>query len=589
MLGGIAEVVAGLDAGAAEEVGGVEGFSADELEAEDLEGAGAGGDEEAVAGGFENLAGGAGAGGGGGLVDDEGGGGLVDGGAVPVGGGDGPGLHGADVVVDGEGGAGPVDPAVFLAELGGSGDEGFVLGDDGGVAGDEVVDGLRDEGSAELGDAGFEFAGGFVGVDGGAGDGDHAAGVDAGGHLDDGDAGFGVAVLDGAGDGGRASVAGEDGAVEIDPAETWEGQDLGGEDLAVGGGDEEVDIERLDEGDAVGGVDAFGLLDADAVVEGGLFDAAGDGDLLAALGAVGLGDEGDDGVGCFEEAQEGGEGEVAGAEHGQADGVGHGRGGPAGELGCRYGSGDGGRAGGQGFELAGDVFVGGIGTAALGFAEGGFDFLDFGLEGLEGFAFDVVDEELAVEVVGFVLDGAAEEVFGVDVDVAAFEVEGTDADALGAVDGAVDAGEGEAAFFLVEAAVALGDLGVDEDEFLVFLGGVGGDVEDEELEGEADLVGGEADAPGFVHQVEHGSDLVLEGGVDAFDGFRLVAQGGVGVGDDPQHVGSPCDPRINGVNYKRRGAWRSRGLRGGVRLARGGEGRGGVLWSFGLGGPLVAA
>ncbi len=93
---------------------------------------------------------------------------------------------------------------------------------------------------------------------------------------------------------------------------------LGGEDLAVGGGDEEVGLVRGDSGEGRLGVDVLGLLDRYATLLGSDLDRARDQLLLATLGTVGLGDEGDDVEAFVEESEEGGQGEVAGAEHDEA-------------------------------------------------------------------------------------------------------------------------------------------------------------------------------------------------------------------------------------------------------------------------------
>ena len=75
------------------------------------------------------------------------------------------------------------------------------------------------ERGTELGQAVLELAGRFVRPDRRAGDRDDAAGVDLGCHADDGDAALGFAVLDGAGDRGRASICRQDRAVEVDATE----------------------------------------------------------------------------------------------------------------------------------------------------------------------------------------------------------------------------------------------------------------------------------------------------------------------------------------------------------------------------------
>ena len=174
---------------------------------------------------------------------------------------------------------------------------------------------MGDQGGSQDGQAGFEFLGRLAEVDRGPCEGHHPAGVDPGGHPDHGHAGLGLAGLDRAGHGGGASVGGEDRAVEVDPAHRGDGQQVGREDLAIRGGDDQVGPEVADQGQGLGGVDVLGLLDGDAPGEGGLLDPARDHQLLAALGAVGLGDEPDEVVAGLGEVLEGGQGEILGAEH----------------------------------------------------------------------------------------------------------------------------------------------------------------------------------------------------------------------------------------------------------------------------------
>ena len=85
-------------------------------------------------------------------------------------------------------------------------------------------------------------------------------------------------------------------------------------------------------------------------------------------------------------------------------------------------------------ELAADLVVGGIDPLGLGLAVAGLDLLDLGVGRGPGDRAEVVDEELAVEVVGLVLDRPAEEVLGVDLDRVAVEVVGPDLDLPGSAD-----------------------------------------------------------------------------------------------------------------------------------------------------------
>ena len=144
------------------------------------------------------------------------------------------------------------------------------------------------------------------------------------------------------------------------------------------------------------------------------------------------------------------------------------------------------------------------------------------------------------------LDRPAEEVVGLDLDRVAVQVVGLDLDLPGPPDLAVEAGEAEAAFLVLLGGVPLDDLGVDEDLLLVGLLGVGGEVEDEEPERDAHLVGRQADPVGGVHQVEHLADGRPEVVVDLGHRPRLVAEGGMRIGHDPKHDDAPGPDRTTG-------------------------------------------
>src|SRR5262249_37425755 len=101
-------------------------------------------------------------------------------------------------------------------------------------------------------------------------------------------------------------------------------QHVAGEYLPVGGHDQQLGPERLEPGDALGGVDALGLEDGDVVLQGDLLHADAGlarGAALLAGRAVRLGDQAGDGVRAGEQGLEGGLGEGAGAHHDDAHGV----------------------------------------------------------------------------------------------------------------------------------------------------------------------------------------------------------------------------------------------------------------------------
>ena len=88
----------------------------------------------------------------------------------------------------------------------------------------------------------------------------------------------------------------------------------------------------------------------------------------------------------------------------------------------------------------------------------------------------------------------------------------------------------------------LDDLRVDEDLLLVLLLRVGGQVQDEEPERQRNLVGGQADPPGVVHQIEHRPDRRAQAVVDLRDRTRRISQGGMRVFDDLKHEGRSLKP-----------------------------------------------
>ena len=102
--------------------------------------------------------------------------------------GGGPGVHGADLAFDLGGGLVPEDRAIFAAEFGGVIGLGLVLGEAGGLVGEERGEGIGEGEGGEVGEAIVEGAGGFASADGEGELGEDIAGIEAFGHIHDGDA-----------------------------------------------------------------------------------------------------------------------------------------------------------------------------------------------------------------------------------------------------------------------------------------------------------------------------------------------------------------------------------------------------------------
>lgn len=123
---------------------------------------------------------------------------------------------------------------------------------------------------------------------------------------------------------------------------------------------------------------------------------------------------------------------------------------------------------------------------------------------------------------------------------------------LGASDGVVELGKAEAPFFGDGAAFGGREHRVEEDHFIA-LPFFAGEINDEQAEREIDLVGGQADASGLVHQIKHFLDHQLEGFVHFFQWFADTPKGGMRELDDIHGLKSslrrtvrlePCSWRI---------------------------------------------
>lgn len=155
---------------------------------------------------------------------------------------------------------------------------------------------------------------------------------------------------------------------------------------------------------------------------------------------------------------------------------------------------------------------------------------------------EAVDEERAVEVVGFVLEDAGQEVAGFEADFVAVEVVGFDLDCGVARDGGADAGDAETAFFVLFEPAAAAKDGVYVDAFGILGVRLAFGVGDEEPIGQIDLVRGQADALVFIHQLEHLGDHFSQFGVHADERLRAVAKGRMGILDDME-----AQRRVRGV------------------------------------------
>src|SRR5258708_14747452 len=142
-------------------------------------------------------------------------------------------------------------------------------------------------------------------------------------------------------------------------------------------------------------------------------------------------------------------------------------------------------------------------------------------------AAEAVDEEDAVEVVDLVLHGAGEKLFTFDLEPVSVDILRADLDLGGAMDLLANLGEAEATLFFELLALALDDLGIDEDELLFGIL-LEADVDDGKPLRDAALRCGEAEALRGVHGREHLIDELLELRVEDGDGLARPGQHGVG-------------------------------------------------------------
>jgi hypothetical protein len=141
----------------------------------------------------------------------------------------------------------------------------------------------------------------------------------------------------------------------------------------------------------------------------------------------------------------------------------------------------------------------------------------------------VVDEELAVEMVHLVLQADGQHAVELALDDGAAGVLVAHAHALGAWHVVIDAGHRQAAFLAGRLAAELEDLGVDEDLAPVL---VLGHVDDHQALVPVDLRGRKADARGGIHGLEEVVDARFERRVEDGHRARLGAQPRVRIFED---------------------------------------------------------
>src|ERR1019366_5616761 len=146
----------------------------------------------------------------------------------------------------------------------------------------------------------------------------------------------------------------------------------------------------------------------------------------------------------------------------------------------------------------------------------------------------VVDEQLAVEMVDLVLHAAREQLGSFNFYFASALVEGTNDNTARASDIAENFRYREASFLASSRSLLLDDLRIDECEFLSL------HVHDCDSLGPSDLRRGKADTLGRIHGVEHFGDELSNLRRDFGDGFGLLPQNRIA--EDPYIEDlHPCD------------------------------------------------
>ena len=187
----------------------------------------------------------------------------------------------------------PVQGRVRLLHAGRQSGLGVVLGTRTYAAGGQAGQGLHQEFRAQGGEPGEQFAAGFAVPDGGCPLQQDGSRVESGVHEHGRDPGPAEAPRHRPDCGRGASQFGEQGGVDVDRAESGDGEEAGGEDLAVVGDHQAVGGEFRERLPGAPSPDAFGLLDRYPQFRRQRLDAADPGTVAPAGGPIRLGDRRD--------------------------------------------------------------------------------------------------------------------------------------------------------------------------------------------------------------------------------------------------------------------------------------------------------
>lgn len=185
-------------------------------------------------------------------------------------------------------------------------------------------------------------------------------------------------------------------------------------------------------------------------------------------------------------------------------------------------------------QARGDLLVvGNFATRSPGFEfqfEIGQCFLDFELGGRA----KLVDEQHPVEVVRFMLNNPSDHAVEVDVDLIAGEVIRIQVNFLRTFHLGIESRQTQTALFRFVRSFRLGDDRIDRNELLILLLWVRRWIHDEQPVGQIHLVCRQPDPFGFVHQLEHLFDDLLDVCVDPLQGLGTMPEGGMRVMNDFQ-------------------------------------------------------
>jgi len=149
--------------------------------------------------------------------------------------------------------------------------------------------------------------------------------------------------------------------------------------------------------------------------------------------------------------------------------------------------------------------------------------------GLDAIAFEIgqiIDEDLAHQVIQFVLDAHCQQPLGLEFERLAVAIERAHGDALGALDLVENAGHRQAAFLAFFASGLRDDFGVDEHAQLVM--GFG-NVDDNDAFVNVDLGGGQTDAVRGVHGLRHVVDQLADARIHRLHRLGDGVQARIGV------------------------------------------------------------